>query len=1076
MPTVRATRQTALGKLRRPRLGRVFERQRLFATLDAGAVAPGVWISGPPGMGKTTLVATYLEARATPCLWLQLDPGDADPATFVHFLLAAAALQAPRRALRLAAPTVDDLRDFPLYLRRIFRRLLVVLDLPWALVLDNVQELGVHTAVHAGLAAVLTDLPERARVVFISREPPPDAYARALAGQQLALIGEHHLQFNDDDTRRLVSLHGRDWSAAELQQATQGWAAGMVLLLATRAELSLDDALHGGSSRLQLFAFFAAEVLAGMSAADTAALMCIAFLPSATQAMAVAISGDARAGELLTDLTQRGLFTERRTGAPAVYTLHALFSECLRARAAECLSAPALLALRIAAARLLAANGQADAAIAQLIDAQAWREALNLVIEQAGRFVAQGRTAMVRAALLAIPEPERRRAPAWYWLGCCELAIDPAQALKHLVQAHLGYQAEADAQGGFHTAAAAADAIICIGANLHAIDPWLPLLTAHAPAYLARDDDETDLRVLPGLLAAFVHRETAHPLTATLADRAERLLDRPLGASQRILLGTLAFYLLWTGQMQRLDRIIVKLDRLCASPDAAPSTLLRWYGVSVLIRALLGRVDEALLHAQQALALAGRASAPVRAKAHLLLVLAAVAGRDRALARCHLAHAAGLLDADNAIDSTTYEFQRGLLMLLDEDWTGADQLMRSAVASGRSSGWPLREHIAMIGQTLAATQVGDFDAAEAALQAVLAHPFHAVCRWHRWIAALSETHLAERRGQRRRALDALRQAFALGRTHGFDFGPLPFSCGDMMPRLAALALAHDIDTAFARHIIVRHGLPAPQGATERWPWPIRLRTLGSFAIQREGTTPATPRKESRKPLDLLKLLVALAPPGGGPVAVDRLCAALWPDAEGDAARNSFDNTLHRLRKLLGGERLVLLQAGGLGLDAGACWVDVTALDACLAALDAAAADGDAGIARLLTLADQALALYRGPFLAGEDDLPEIVSARARIEARFTRHLASAGMRLERAGQPADAVRVLEPVLEQQPLAEDLWRHLMRCLIALDRPAEAFAAYRRCRQHLSVLLNRQPAPETEALIDAIRLPGQSLSHR
>ena len=34
--------------------------------------------------GKTTLVATYLEARAIPSLWLQLDAGDADPATFAR--------------------------------------------------------------------------------------------------------------------------------------------------------------------------------------------------------------------------------------------------------------------------------------------------------------------------------------------------------------------------------------------------------------------------------------------------------------------------------------------------------------------------------------------------------------------------------------------------------------------------------------------------------------------------------------------------------------------------------------------------------------------------------------------------------------------------------------------------------------------------------------------------------------------------------------------------------------------------------------------------------------------------------
>ncbi len=55
------------------------------------------------------------------------------------------------------------------------------------------------------------------------------------------------------------------------------------------------------------------------------------------------------------------------------------------------------------------------------------------------------------------------------------------------------------------------------------------------------------------------------------------------------------------------------------------------------------------------------------------------------------------------------------------------------------------------------------------------------------------------------------------------------------------------------------------------------------------------------------------------------------------------------------------------------------------------------------------------------------------------------------------------------LAEDVYRRLMRCQLAIGKPAEAFETYRRCRDNLSIILDIKPSADTERLVARLRAP-------
>ena len=232
---------------------------------------------------------------------------------------------------------------------------------------------------------------------------------------------------------------------------------------------------------------------------------------------------------------------------------------------------------------------------------------------------------------------------------------------------------------------------------------------------------------------------------------------------------------------------------------------------------------------------------------------------------------------------------------------------------------------------------------------------------------------------------------------------------------------------------------------------MRIRLLGRFTVDRDGTPVEAREWRLRKARTLVKLL-ALAP--GQRLHRDLLLELLWPGRDAASALNNLHQALHVARRVLAGDGphddllklrddVVVLRASG-PVD-----VDVRRFER----LAASARDGG-DLASLRA----AVAAYTGDLLP-EDRFEEWAAGR-REELREL--LCELLVDLAGRAAEAEAVAALRRALGIDPRHERAVRGLMRRLAAAGRRSEALARFERLRDDLREGYGTDPDPETRRL--------------
>lgn len=1044
-------RRPTLGKITLPDFSGLLPRDHLYRRLDDASDGKLIWICSPAGTGKTSLLAGWVQARRLPVLWYQVDAGDHDPATFFHYLGLAAR---PLTRARLPATTPENLMAPETFAWRYFTRLFDGLKTPHVLVLDNYQELPDDTILHRILGIVLDLLPRGSLVAIASRGDPPAALARHFTSTAMVSMDWSDLRLTEAESRELASRWGiTSEDAVRLYEASDGWAALHVLLMRLppsrfQSEKSKEEGL--------LFNYIGSEIFESLDPDLRQFLVKVSLPPFVTATLAERLSGRPDAGAILSRMARQNFLTTRHGEAGAErYQFHPLLRAFLLDRLSGKLQPNEVTDLRRLAALQLEKDGDAEAAAGLLGDSGDWTTLAALLCRCAPTWLAEGRVAALKHWMERLPDTVREREP-WllYWHGSLLRMIDPRLARAQLEPAWRLFRKRGEAAGAYLVWAAIVESYSAPWDEYQHIPFWLGELDE-----LQREcPDVPDAKIeaqLVGTAKTVAICAPYSPLISHWMVRVEALIaDAPSPHHIGSLALFISFKSVW--RSENVARLKVLLGAIKLPPAFANNYPLSHIQYCMGL-ALLEAYDLNPEGCRQWVAKGFETSRT--SGVHLLdtmLAIVAVHGDvvsgDVAGGEVALAEAERLLNPIWKADMVHLRYLQAGLKLMAGETLAALRLSEGLAESGEALG---ARFLAVFPKLLRANALaidGQSEEALASLPEVLEMGQGFPSPWMVFQGELVEAHVRFAQGDETPGLAALSRAMAAGRKA--DVMIMRFWLPEFIGPLCARALNAGIEVDYVRRLIRRRGLPPPLPSIDAWPWPVRIYTLGRFAVLRDDKPLAFSGKAQKRPLQLLKALIAF---GGRSVSTATLAATLWKD-EVDDARHALDMTVSRLRKLLGHEAAILIHEGKISLNDKLCFVDIWAFERL--AGDANNEQGAEGS----RMQAAAMVLYIGAFLAGEEEESWLLPRRERLRSRYVRLVLDHCAIQERAGDSLAAIDAYQKAIEIEPLAEVLTQRLMQIHLDRGEPAQALEVFRRCRSMLSIVLGVPPAAATLALAD------------
>jgi LuxR family maltose regulon positive regulatory protein len=315
-------------------------RPRLSERLSPTSHPRLTLISAPPGFGKTTLLATWLDSAPAerPVAWVSLEESERERESFWTYVVtaldAAAGVGAGSLPLLQAAnPPIETV------LATVLNEL-SALPSGLDLVLDD-YHLADGPGIAADVAFLLEHLPPDVHLVISTRADPDLPLARLRARGELVEVRAADLRFTGDEVAAYLNeVIGLDLEVADiaaLEGRTEGWIAALqlaALSLQGREDASGFIAGFAGDDRY-IVDYLVEEVLGRQPDAVRSFLLQTSILDRLSGSLCDAVTGANDGRVVLEMLDRTNLFVVPLDDSRQWYRYHHLFADVLRAHLLE---------------------------------------------------------------------------------------------------------------------------------------------------------------------------------------------------------------------------------------------------------------------------------------------------------------------------------------------------------------------------------------------------------------------------------------------------------------------------------------------------------------------------------------------------------------------------------------------------------------------------------------------------------------------------------------------------------------------------------------------------------------------